>query len=89
MVHVDLVLFSFKTISFRYLDLKGNPLTPALAKIVGPCLTLKDCQNAARNTVSKVFTVIFSLVWLRFEFCCLETKFSVVFYDEGTFVKSS
>jgi len=31
--------------------LKGNPLTPALAKIVGPCLTTKDCQNAARATV--------------------------------------
>lgn len=37
--------------SLRYLDLKGNPLTPALAKIVGPCLTQKDCQNAARTTV--------------------------------------
>lgn len=35
----------------RYLDLKGNPLTPALAKIVGPCLTKKDCENAARNIV--------------------------------------
>lgn len=41
-------------ISIRYLDLKGNPLAPALAKIVGPCLTQKDCQNAARNTVSMI-----------------------------------
>jgi len=37
--------------NLRYLDLKGNPLTPALAKIVGPCLTTKDCLNAARTTV--------------------------------------
>ncbi|XP_022212793.1 leucine-rich repeat-containing protein 59 [Drosophila obscura] len=36
----------------RYLDLKGNPLKPAWAKIVGPCSTLKDCQEAAKNCVS-------------------------------------
>ncbi|KAH8316989.1 hypothetical protein KR074_005093 [Drosophila pseudoananassae] len=36
----------------RYLDLKGNPLTPAWEKIVGRCSTLKDCQQAAKNTVS-------------------------------------
>ncbi|XP_017040394.1 leucine-rich repeat-containing protein 59 [Drosophila ficusphila] len=36
----------------RYLDLKGNPLTPAWAKIVGCCSTQKDCQQAAKNTVS-------------------------------------
>lgn len=35
----------------RYLDLKGNPLTPAWEKIVGRCSTLKDCQQAAKNTV--------------------------------------
>lgn len=33
----------------RYLDLKGNPLQPALQKIVGPCLTIKDCANAAKQ----------------------------------------
>ncbi|EDW18448.1 leucine-rich repeat-containing protein 59 [Drosophila mojavensis] len=36
----------------RYLDLKGNPLTPAWQKIVGCCSTLKDCQQAAKNTVN-------------------------------------
>lgn len=35
----------------RYLDLKGNPLQPALSKIVGPCLTTKDCLDAAKQTV--------------------------------------
>lgn len=35
----------------RYLDLKGNPLQPALAKIVGPCLTTKDCLDAAKQIV--------------------------------------
>lgn len=37
------------------MDLKGNPLTPALAKIIGPCLTTKDCTDAAKNTV-KIMT---------------------------------
>lgn len=35
----------------RYLDLKGNPLQPALLKIVGPCLTSKDCLDAAKKIV--------------------------------------
>lgn len=35
----------------RYLDLKGNPLQPALQKIVGPCLTTKDCLDAAKQIV--------------------------------------
>jgi len=35
----------------RFLDLKGNPLQPALQKIVGPCLTTKDCIDAAKNVV--------------------------------------
>ena len=47
--HLPLELGQLKML--RYLDLKGNNLTPALAKIVGPCLTTKDCQNAARNIV--------------------------------------
>ncbi|XP_055377057.1 leucine-rich repeat-containing protein 59 [Condylostylus longicornis] len=37
--------------NLRYLDLKANPLNPALGKIVGPCLTTKDCNEAAKNTV--------------------------------------
>lgn len=35
----------------RYLDLKGNPLTPALQKIVGPCLSSKDCADAAKRVI--------------------------------------
>lgn len=35
----------------RYLDLKGNPLQPALLRIVGPCLTTKDCLDAAKQVV--------------------------------------
>lgn len=52
----SVVLFKNFCYFSRYLDLKGNPLTPALAKIVGPCLTTKDCQNAARTTVSLFYS---------------------------------
>ncbi|KAL9907877.1 uncharacterized protein ACN427_003807 [Glossina fuscipes fuscipes] len=38
--------------SLRYLDLKCNPLHTTLAKVVGPCLTNKDCQESARKTVN-------------------------------------
>ncbi|XP_053953148.1 leucine-rich repeat-containing protein 59 [Anastrepha obliqua] len=37
--------------NLRYLDLKGNPLIPALAKVVGFCLTTNECRDSARNTV--------------------------------------
>lgn len=47
--HVPLAFGQLK--SLRYLDLKGNPLSPALAKMVGPCLTTKECQTAAKVTV--------------------------------------
>lgn len=40
-----------KLTRLRYLDLKGNPLQPSLQKVIGPCLTLKDCQNAAKDIV--------------------------------------
>lgn len=40
-----------KLTKLRYLDLKGNPLQPALQKIVGPCLTTKDCLDAAKQVV--------------------------------------
>lgn len=43
---------SFGNLSkLSYLDLKGNPLTPALAKVVGLCLTAKECNISAKNTV--------------------------------------
>lgn len=37
--------------SLRYLDLKGNPLKPKFGEIVGPCLTIQECQNAAKRVV--------------------------------------
>lgn len=40
-----------KLSKLKYLDLKANPLNPALQKIIGPCITGKDCQNAAKNVV--------------------------------------
>lgn len=40
-----------KLTKLQYLDLKGNPLQPSLQKVVGPCITLKDCQNAAKDIV--------------------------------------
>lgn len=35
----------------RYLDLKDNPLNADLQKIVGLCISSKDCQDAAKNVV--------------------------------------
>ncbi len=35
----------------RYLDLKGNPLDPVLHKVVGPCLSSKDCSDAAKKVI--------------------------------------
>lgn len=40
-----------KLTKLRYLDLKFNPLQPALQKIVGPCITSKDCCEAAKSIV--------------------------------------
>lgn len=47
--HLPLSMGQLK--SLRYLDLKGNPLAIALAKMIGPCLTIKECQKAAKVTV--------------------------------------
>lgn len=44
-------LIFLSILKLRYLDLKGNPLVPTLAKIVGPCLTSKDCMEAAKNAL--------------------------------------
>lgn len=45
-------LITIRPLLCSYIDLKGNPLTPVLAKVVGPCLTLADCQKAAKNLAS-------------------------------------
>lgn len=38
--------------NLRWLDLKENPLTPAVASIAGPCSNLSECQACARNVVN-------------------------------------
>lgn len=38
--------------NLRWLDLKENPLTPAVASVAGPCSNLKECQACARNIVA-------------------------------------
>lgn len=38
--------------NLRWLDLKENPLTPAVASIAGPCSNLSECQICARNIVN-------------------------------------
>lgn len=37
--------------ALRWLDLKDNFLVPALAKVAGPCLESKQCQDCARDVV--------------------------------------
>lgn len=44
-------------VKLRYLDLKSNPLDPALQKIIGPCISSKDCADAARRIVPYMATV--------------------------------
>lgn len=40
-----------KLTKLKYVDLKGNPLQPALQKIIGPCLSNRDCMDAAKRVV--------------------------------------
>lgn len=35
--------------NLKWLDLKDNPLKPALRKVAGDCLNHKECEAAARN----------------------------------------
>lgn len=44
-------------VKLRYLDLKSNPLDSALQKIIGPCISSKDCADAARRIVPYMATV--------------------------------
>ena len=38
--------------SLRVLDLKNNPLIPAVQKAAGPCITSADCQQCAKKVVA-------------------------------------
>lgn len=37
--------------NLKWLDLKDNPLVPALQEIAGPCLDSAQCQNCAKRVV--------------------------------------
>lgn len=39
-------------IHLKFLDLKDNPLVPVLAKVAGPCVDTKGCQQCARDIVN-------------------------------------
>lgn len=43
--------------ALKWLDLKDNPLVPAVANISGPCLDSKQCQTCAKDVV-KFFTQV-------------------------------
>ncbi|KAF2367816.1 Leucine-rich repeat [Trinorchestia longiramus] len=36
----------------RFLDIKNNPLNPELQKVVGQCLTQKECESAAKRLIA-------------------------------------
>lgn len=38
--------------NLRWLDLKENPLTEAVASVAGPCNSTRECQASARNIVA-------------------------------------
>lgn len=38
--------------NLKWLDLKDNPLTPAVASVAGPCSNTTECQQCARSIVS-------------------------------------
>ena len=35
--------------NLKWLDLKGNPLVPALQQAAGPCITASDCSACAKR----------------------------------------
>ncbi|CAG9771028.1 unnamed protein product [Ceutorhynchus assimilis] len=37
--------------NLKFLDLKDNPLIPTIAKVAGPCVDTKGCQQCARDVV--------------------------------------
>jgi len=43
--------------NLRWLDLKENPLTEAVATVAGPCSNMRECQACARNIVSYLSNV--------------------------------
>lgn len=47
------------------MDLKENPLTPAVASVAGPCSNLSECQACARNIVNYLSNVKLSIEEMR------------------------
>jgi len=41
----------------KWLDLKENPLTEAVARVAGPCSNMQECQTCAYNIVGYLSTV--------------------------------
>ena len=37
--------------NLKFLDLKNNPLSAAIQKAAGPCITSSDCQQCAKKVV--------------------------------------
>lgn len=43
--------------NLKWLDLKENPLTPAVASVAGPCSNANECQACARKIVTYLSNV--------------------------------
>lgn len=43
--------------NLRWLDLKENPLTEAVASVAGSCSNMSECQACARNIVTYLSTI--------------------------------
>lgn len=43
--------------NLKWLDLKENPLTEAVASVAGPCSNMRECQACARNIVTYLSNV--------------------------------
>lgn len=43
--------------NLKWLDLKENPLTPAVASVAGPCSNANECQSCARKIVTYLANV--------------------------------
>lgn len=43
--------------NLRWLDLKENPLTEAVASVAGPCSNMSECQACAHNIVTYLSNV--------------------------------
>lgn len=66
--------------SLRWLDLKENPLTPAVASVAGPCSNIQECQTCARNVVTYLSNVKLDIEKERLRRLNNVTGMSVIIY---------